>query len=229
MPNREELLQEIFEQDDIQMLYSNVDEFISNYEGVLEELEGYIEEISEDIFAEYTIEEFRRIALRLYDMLNILGITQDQSKVEIIERAMSEEIRDIIIEDLVNLFSKIMIDTNIVKSSSFDEDSIVFGYENVFKQRVEVRTSGNIFAERGSSNDINIYLIIDEEQVQGIITKQYGNYEINDEQGYAMPIVSDDLDINIKCVLDNLYNHFEETLSEIERFNEYLSSLIFKD
>lgn len=45
---------------------------------------------------------------------------------------------------------------------------------------------------------------------------------MNDEQVYAMPIVYDSFDINIKDISDNLYNHFEETLDEIKGLNEYL-------
>lgn len=231
LPDREGVIQEILEQDDIQELYSYIDEFISDYKGVLDEFECCIEEISEGIFEEYRIEEFSEIAIKLYDMLNKLGIVQDQSKIEIIKKAMSEEIRGIIETDLVNLFSMIDIDTeNIVQSDGFDDNIIVFRYENIFKKQVEVKTSGDIFTERGSSNDIIVELMIDgKEQERGIITKWYGEYEMNYEQGYAMPIVEDSLDINIKDILDSLNNHFEETLDEINEFIEFLSSLVFED
>lgn len=68
---------------------------------------------------------------------------------------MSEEIRGIVVEGLVNLLSLIEIDTeNIVKADGFDDNI------TVFKKQVEVKTSGDIFAERGSSNDITIELVI---------------------------------------------------------------------
>lgn len=231
LPDRDDVIDEIFQHDDIQELYSDVDEFISDYRNVIDELEGWIEEISDNIFDTYNIDEFGEIALNLYDMLNKLGVVVDQSKIKIISKVMSEKIRDIIIEDLIYLFSMIEIDVkNIVYSNSFDDNITVFEYKNIFQEKVEVKTSGDVFTEKGSGNIISIILLFEgEEEEYGRITKEYGDYEMNDEQGYAMPIVDDSLEVDIKGLSCKLNNHFEETLDLIKNLNNYLSALVDVD
>lgn len=231
LPDRDDVLDEIFECDEIQELYSSVDEFVSEYQGVLDELEGCISELYSNTFEDYSIEEFGDIVLVLYEMLNKFGIAQDQAKIEIIKKSISEDIRELVTKDLVDLFANIKFDTDcIIQSSGFDDNITIFRYTNLFSECLEVKTVGDIFTEKGFSNEILIKLIINEKEVaRGMITKCYGDYEMNYEQGYAMPIASDELGVDLKGVSDHLNNHFAETLNEVQKINDYLSSLVFEN
>lgn len=228
--DRDDVLDEIREHNQIQELYSSVEEFILNYCNLLNELEECINELSSNKFDKYNILDFSDTVMFLYGILNKFGVTQDQAKIEIIKKSISENIRELVTEDIVSLFGNIKFDTDCIsQSTDFDENITIFSYTNIFSEYVEVETVGDICIQRGYDNEFLIKMFLnDKKQAESTIIKSYGEYEMNEEQGYAMPTQLDDLDVDLKEVLDNLNTHFEETLSELKNINEYLASVIFE-
>ncbi len=231
LPERETVLEEIQEHEDIQELFTLIEDFISDYKGAIEDLECCINELGDlNVFEDYSIEEFKDAAIELYNFLGECKFSNDECKIKIISIAMSEPIREILMEDLALKISSLKFNTDgIVQSDCFDENCAIFKYTNIFGETIELKSEGDIYPESGSSNDITLKMTFDGvSAATGGINRSYGDYEINDEQGYAMPITEDDLDINVQEIVEELNLHFQKTISRIRKYEKYISDIVYE-
>lgn len=231
LPDRETVLEEIQEHEDIQELFTLIEDFIYEYKGAIDELECCIDELGDlNVFEDYSIEEFKTTILELYNFLGECKLSKDECKIKIINIAMSETIREIVMEDLVSKISALKFNTDgIVRSDCFNENCVIFKYTNIFDETIELKSEGDIYPESGSSNDIILKMTFDGvNAAAGGINRSYGEYEINDEQGCAMPIIGDDLDINVQEIIEELNLHFQKTISRIRKYEEYISHIVYK-
>lgn len=150
-------------------------------------------------------------------MLQELGYKNDEVNIKLIEINENGELIPIIIKDLLDQFSNVSFGFySIQKLDYFDIKSPVFEYNNIFNESIRMETSGCIIPVKGSIDGINISLFINnKEKASGCIVRQYGDYEVNNEKGYALPTVADELHIDINEITQELSKHFEDTLSKI--------------
>ncbi len=224
----EDIIEEIFEHEDIQELFSCVEEYEYKYLDIVAELDSSIEDIRCDIYyyEQLPFEKIKELALNLYSILTRFGFKEDKLKEKLIELSIDEDVKDLIIEDLTSLFDSLQFDViDIVRSNYFDPNSIIFSYRNLFNESVKLVTDGCISPESGSTNDINVKLYLNDEVIEyGYITKSYGEYLIH-EDGYAMPITEDGLEINITEIQNLIKDHFELTICRMKKLTEFISSL----
>lgn len=223
----EDVIEEIFEREEIQELFSRIEEYVGEYQNAVEELEYSIENFKyESFYEQYSLEKLKGLALRLYSILSEFGFEEDKLKEKLIGLSSNQDVKDLIIEDLTSLFCSLQFELNsIVRSDYFDSDITIFGYRNIFKESMKLETDGYISPESGSTDNIDLKLYLNDEVIEcGLITKSYGEYEIH-EDGYALPIFEDDLGINILEIQNQLNDHFELTIRRIQSIIEFLSSL----
>lgn len=231
VPDNQDIIERINESDDFMefraFVTDELEPFYQDAKDILQNLEEiYFEE--EKFFEEET-GNFNKELFILY--LELLKNEEQYSNWVIASENMNRAIFRIIGEQLEVAVKKIitriktMIDS--YYSANFDDfcDGVLLNFDDHKSNEHKVYISDWFCPERGSVDDLNIYLYINNEIIEtGGFYASYGDYEMTDDD-LPIPSVTDEFAINMVEITANLYSIFEEMQKYVNDIEEIVYDL----
>lgn len=233
-PEREDVLQEIVEDENYSTLNNIVEEYINDYKMENENLIGLLEIIKDEkMLNKYAFNEFQERVLLLYEIFDNSGLIQDYTKVNLIrDIEMNMKVRNILMDEAYLLIDKMLKIENskdmfIVECFELGELARIKDYRN---NTLSIKITGYILPMSGTSDslDIDIYINdIKNDDAHGGIERSYGEYSIHEDEGYAMPEWTDEFSVELTETIDFVQNFCNTSIERINNYYNELDELFF--
>lgn len=217
LPEEEDLLLEIEEDDDYSTMMNEVDELLGELKDLREEVSWLIEEVVEYCRDEDNVIERDEVA-RLYQLLEIFSLEDDFNRRCIMEITSQELINQFIRQVIVKLedLQEKIVDADYFKIDSFKIGELI-RYTDIHGQDIRLSSTGLIMPSRGATDNIKIELYIGEKCIKrGFIEKQYFDYSIHEDRGYSMPEIEEYLNVELEELSNEVLAKIREEISILE-------------
>ena len=200
---------------------------------LFESLNSCIDELKENGFQEYSIDQIIVKIKLIYEILEFNGIDIGKLRFDIIQNLINSSnlnkiIWDDLLEDLIKLF-KISYDKYKNINCSINQDlyaykSVLFKFKDLTDDYIEITSiGGDVCPEHGTSDDIEIKLSLNSEDLAfGKIEITYGDYEMNFDQGCYMPTIKDELYIDFKELEIEVEKYFNDRIEKARYYYDEL-------
>ncbi|KRE10126.1 hypothetical protein ASE46_00750 [Bacillus sp. Root239] len=222
-PTEDEVLNEITEDEQIQSLIEKSNRYISDYLGYIEETTGFLEDIERKLdFSDHS--EVKQTLEEISHYINVYIKKEENPYLH----NLSSGITDEDFEDIwVDLKSDILdyleeLEDTVVTSKVKKEFPLEVPLVEIRTSNLELKiiSQGFIAPERGSLNNLLMFLIKDGIQIEGgLIQKNYGDYLVN-EYGGADACHSDELIVDIDEIVDTFSELLEDELDLIREIRD---------
>lgn len=199
-----DVLKEIGYKEEYYNIMDNIEDKLWELSNKSEDFSSQIEEILYYYNNEInSIEKSKLVAL--YSILEMFGFEEAELKRVCIEEINNQCVLDRFLPGVLGNLRELK--ERLTKVRYFKEKLFHIGllikYTDIYGRKIKMISSGYIYPSRGETDSILLELYIDDIVVKsGTIEKQYFDYIINENEGYAMPEVEEDLWVNIN-ELDN--------------------------
>lgn len=231
VPDNQEIIERINESDDFMefraFVTDELERFYQNANDVLQNLEEiYFDE--EEFFEEAT-DDFKKELFIVY--LELLKDEEQYSNWVIASENMNRAIFRIVAEQLEVAVGKIIIRIkNMIDSyysANFDDfsDGVLLRFDDQEFNDYKLYINDWFSPERGSVDDINIYLYSNEEITEtGGFYASYGDYEMTNDD-LPIPSLTDEFFVNTSKITAKLYSILEEMQKYITDIEEIVCNL----
>ncbi|NFH89938.1 hypothetical protein FDA33_06920 [Clostridium botulinum] len=230
LPDEEDVLFEIREDDFFSNMMNEIDEKLSELKDKREDVSWKIEQITGYYEDEDNIIEKLRLG-NIYLILEMFELEKDDLKricvSEINNQCVLNRFIPSAIENLHKLTEKLS-DNGYFKVDSFDIGKLI-EYVDIYGNKTELISVGMISPCRGDTDTIDVNMYVGDRLIEsGVIEKQYFDYCIHEDEGYAMPEVDDYLDVRIDEVSSEILNKIINEIQVLDEVNQILES-VFSD
>ncbi|WP_017415759.1 hypothetical protein [Clostridium tunisiense] len=224
LPDEENVLLGIEENDCYANMMNEIDEKLVEQKNKWEEISWQLEQVVgyyED--EDNTIEKSK--LYNLYLILEKFRVEEDDFKrvcvSEINAQCVLNRFVPEVIENLYKLIERLR-DNSYFKVDSFDIGKLV-EYKDIYGEETRLTSTGMISPRRGEIDTIELNMHVEDRLVEsGIIEKQYFDYCIHEDQGYAMPEIEDYLDVKVDNLSSEILNKFEEEIQVLDEVIQIL-------
>lgn len=229
LKDKDDILNEIYENEEWYSFWGELEEYINDYKTIVENLCCSLLDLDdENILHNYSIEQIKKYIGSIYEVLNSIGIEIGEYRINMLSVIENDDQKSIVINDLIDILETCNdIEEQVVGiiNDSLDEfENTLFNFNDLLNNNIKIISRGDIYPEHGCSNDLDIILIFNGERIGfGKIEITYGDYEINYEQGYSMPIIDDELGINLDEIKQEVRKYFETEIKIIGGYYEKIS------
>lgn len=237
LKDEKDVLYEIYESNDWTSFWEQLEEYLYDYKVIMEELfeslNSCIDELKENGFQEYSIDQIIVKIKLIYEILEFNGIDIGKLRFDIIQNLINSNnlnkvIWDDLLGDLIKLF-KISYDKYKKINYSINQDlyaykRVLFKFKDLTDDYIEITSiGGDVCPEHGTSDDIEIKLSLNSEDLAfGKIEITYGDYEMNFDQGCYMPIIEDELYIDFKELEIEVEKYFNDRIEKARYYYDEL-------
>lgn len=225
------VLNEIYENEEWYSFWGELEENLNTYKINVEDLSCSLLDIcDEKIFSNHTIEDLKTPVKAIYEILEFIGIEIGQYRFNILDTIETYTQRSIVLNDLTNIIQMCSPIEEKIKYTITEDlsnfENVLFNFNDLSNNNIKITSVGDIFPEHGCTNDLDIRLTFNGERIAlGKIEITYGDYEMNFHQGYNMPIIEDELCINLDEVNEKLGEYLEEEIKKIDEYYNIISKI----
>lgn len=226
LPDEEDVLLEIEEDESYSIMMNEIDEKLIELQDRRNKIYCQIEQLlthyeNEDI----TIEKSKLCSF--YLIFEMFRLEKDDFKRICVTEINAQHVLDRFIPEVLeklHILTDILTDNNYFIVDSFNITKLV-EYRDIYGQTTSLSSDGMILPIRGDKDTIGLNMYVEDKLIKsGIIEKQYFDYCIHEDEGYAMPEVDDYLDIQLDELSDEILGKLEEELKVLDNVIQIFES-----
>lgn len=218
LPDEEDVIFEIEEDDRYSIIMNEIDEKLSELKDKREEASWQTEQLLMYYEGEDTTIEKSKLS-SLYLIFEMFRLEEDDFKrvcvTEINTQCVLNRFIPEVLESL-RLLTERLTDNSYFVADSFDISKLV-EYRDIYGEETSLSSTGMISPIRGATDTIQLNMYVEDRLIgSGIIEKQYFDYCIHEDEGYAMPEVDDRLDIRVDELSGEIIGKLDEEIRVLD-------------
>ncbi|MFQ7446591.1 hypothetical protein [Intestinibacter bartlettii] len=230
------ILSDIYESEKWYSFWNKLEDYLISYKNSVEDLsyilDNLLDELNENLFQNCSIDKIITNINLIYKILEFHGLHIDKFHFDVLQTL---EENPSLISVILNNLTDLLTDNNSYISIDYSLDNYISDYENILFEFKDLNGNyikityigGDINLEHGTTDDIDIKLFLNDECLaSGKIEISYGDYEMNFDQGYNMPTMEDELNIDLKEVETIIEEYFNTRIEQAEYYYGELEEII---